>query len=126
MMDLDRFKSVNDTHGHLMGSHVLSEVGRIIRSDIRSADVSARYGGEEFVSYLAEIDAAGALLAAERLRNAIAAHTFALDDVSTRVTISIGVATAPLHGRTIKELVAAADRALYRAKKGGKNRVCAA
>jgi diguanylate cyclase (GGDEF)-like protein len=126
MMDLDRFKAVNDTHGHLMGSHVLSDVGRIIRRDIRSADVSARYGGEEFVSCLAETDMAGAELAAERIRSGIEAHVFTLDEVSIRVTISIGVAAAPQHGRTIEELVAAADRALYRAKETGRNRVCAA
>lgn len=124
MMDLDRFKSVNDGHGHLMGSHVLSEVGTIIRRGVRSEDVSARYGGEEFVTYLAETDVDGGRLAAERIRAAIEAHTFVLDDVSIRVTISIGVATAPEHGRTIKELVAEADQALYRAKETGRNRVC--
>jgi diguanylate cyclase (GGDEF)-like protein len=126
MMDLDRFKSVNDTHGHLMGSHVLAEVGKIIRHHIRSADVSARYGGEEFISYLAETDLPGAVLAAERVRSAIEAHEFVLDEVGIRVTISIGVAAAPLHGRSVKELVGEADRALYRAKASGRNRVCAA
>lgn len=126
MMDLDRFKSVNDGHGHLLGSHVLAEVGRIIRHEIRSADVSARYGGEEFLSYLAETDTHGAGLAAERVRSAIEAHAFVLDDVSIHVTISIGIASAPGHGRSIKELVAEADRALYRAKESGRNRVCTA
>lgn len=126
MMDLDRFKSVNDTHGHLMGSHVLAEVGGIIRHCIRSADVSARYGGEEFVTYLAETDRDGALLAAERIRTAIESHAFVLDDVSIGVTISIGVSTAPVHGTTIKDLVGAADKALYKAKETGRNRVCVA
>lgn len=126
MMDLDRFKSVNDGHGHLLGSHVLAEVGGIIRHEIRSADVSARYGGEEFLSYLAETDTQGAGLAAERVRSAIEAHAFVLDDVSIRVTISIGIASAPGHGKTTKELVAEADRALYRAKETGRNRVCTA
>jgi len=126
MMDLDRFKSVNDGHGHLMGSHVLAEVGRLIRHGSRAADVSARYGGEEFITYLAETDTDGALVAAERIRTAIEAHPFALDGVSIRVTISIGIATAPGHGTSIKELVGAADRALYRAKEEGRNRVCVA
>lgn len=126
MMDLDRFKSVNDGHGHQMGSHVLSEVGRIIQRCVRTADVSARYGGEEFVTYLAETDAPGAALVAERIRHAVGTHPFVLDDVALQVTISLGVATAPGHGRSIKELVAAADRALYRAKETGRNRVCAA
>ena len=124
MMDLDRFKSVNDTHGHLMGSHVLAEVGVIIRGQVRGEDVSARYGGEEFVTYLAETDTAGGELVAERIRRAIESHAFALDDVSIGVTISIGVATAPRDGTSLKELVGAADKALYRAKESGRNRVC--
>jgi diguanylate cyclase (GGDEF)-like protein len=126
MMDLDHFKSVNDTRGHQMGSHVLSEVGALIREAIRSIDVSARYGGEEFTSYLAETPTEGGVLAAERIRRAIEAHTFVLDDVSVRITISIGVATAPEHGTSIKALVAAADRALYEAKETGRNKVCTA
>jgi len=126
MMDLDRFKSVNDGYGHLMGSHVLAEVGRIIRGEIRDDDVSARYGGEEFVSYLSETDTAGAQVAAERIRNTMEAHTFVLDGVSIGVTISIGIATAPTRGATIKDLVGAADQALYRAKEEGRNRVCIA
>jgi diguanylate cyclase (GGDEF)-like protein len=126
MMDLDRFKSVNDTHGHLMGSHVLSEVGGVIRRAVRAEDVAARYGGEEFVSYLSETDVTSANVAAERIRSGIEAHRFVLDDVAISVTISIGIATAPAHGTTIDQLVAAADRALYRAKESGRNRVCTA
>jgi len=126
MMDLDRFKSVNDTHGHLMGSHVLSEVGAVIRNSIREEDVSARYGGEEFVSYLAEADLEGALLAAERVRAAIEAHRFTFEGKTIEVTISIGAAQAPAHGTEMTALVAAADRALYRAKESGRNRICAA
>jgi diguanylate cyclase (GGDEF)-like protein len=126
MMDLDHFKSINDAHGHLMGSHVLSEVGRLIRDSIRIADASGRYGGEEFISYLAEADTDGARLAAERLRVAIEAHPFKHRDVTIAVTISIGVATAPKHGFDLKTLVDIADRALYQAKAGGRNRVCIA
>lgn len=126
MMDLDFFKSVNDGHGHVMGSHVLSEVGSIIRNSIRVSDISARYGGEEFLSYLAETDAKGAVQSAERVRAAIEAHPFVLDDVSVRVTISIGISHASEHGRDLISLVAAADRALYRAKETGRNRVCTA
>ncbi len=124
MMDLDRFKSVNDTRGHQMGSHVLAEVGRLIRQSIRVEDVSARYGGEEFVSYLTEAPAAGAMQAAERIRRAIEEHPFTLDDRTIRVTISIGIAVCPEHGRDLTALVARADRALYRAKETGRNRVC--
>jgi two-component system cell cycle response regulator len=126
MMDLDFFKSVNDGYGHLMGSHVLAEVGRLIRKSIRVSNISGRYGGEEFISYLAETDAAGARMAAERIRTTIESHQFTLDDVSVHVTISIGIAAAPGHGRDIKTLVAAADRALYRAKETGRNLVCIA
>ena len=82
MMDLDFFKSVNDSHGHLMGSHVLAEVGHLILQSIRISDISARYGGEEFVSYLAETNVVGAQLAAERIRTAIEAHLFTLDEVT--------------------------------------------
>jgi len=123
MMDLDRFKSVNDTHGHLMGSHVLAEVGRLIRESIRGNDVAARYGGEEFVAYLSETAPPGALQAAERVRKAIEANAFALDGTTIRVTISIGISSCPEHGRDIQALVGRADRALYRAKQGGRNRV---
>jgi len=126
MMDLDRFKSVNDGHGHLMGSHVLSEVGRLIQQSVRVTDVSARYGGEEFISYLSETDTAGSEMAAERIRSAIEAFAFKLDETSIQVTISVGIAIAPEHGTSLKALVATADRALYRAKETGRNRVCLA
>jgi two-component system cell cycle response regulator len=124
MMDLDRFKSVNDLHGHLMGSHVLAEVGALIRRSIRTADVAARYGGEEFVAYLSETNLVGAAQAAERIRTEIETHPFTLDGTTIPVTISIGIAGAPEHGRDIRALVGRADRALYRAKKSGRNRVC--
>src|SRR3989441_245087 len=124
MMDLDRFKSVNDAHGHLMGSHVLAEVGRLIRESIRSADVSARYGGEEFLAYLSETALPGAMLAAERVRRAIEEHRFTLDGSTLAITISIGIAACPAHGRDINSLVRRADRALYRAKESGRNRSC--
>jgi len=123
MLDLDRFKNVNDTLGHPMGSHVLSEVGQLIRDNVRDIDVSARYGGEEFVSYLAETDKSGAQRVAERIRQAIQGHTFTLDGIATRITISIGIALLPQHGCDLKALVSAADRALYAAKGAGRNLV---
>ena len=124
MMDLDRFKAVNDARGHRMGSHVLTEVGRLIRESIRTADVAARYGGEEFVAYLSETTLIGAAQAAERIRKSIEDQPFTLDGTTIRVTISIGIAACPEHGRDIASLVARADRALYRAKETGRNRVC--
>jgi len=131
MMDLDRFKSVNDGHGHLMGSHVLAEVGRLICQGIRSTDVSARYGGEEFLAYLSDVTAEGGASAAERIREAVAAHSFTRVDESgnsktLRITISLGVSEFPRNGRTLEALVAAADAALYRAKETGRNRICLA
>jgi len=123
MMDLDHFKAVNDRNGHPMGSHVLTEVGAIIRASIRTADVSARYGGEEFLSYLPEAPLAGAHQVAERIRTAIERHPFTLDDTTVRITISIGISLFPEHGRDLKTLVARADSALYHAKESGRNRV---
>ena len=124
MMDLDFFKSINDTHGHLMGSHVLTEVGRLIAHSIRGADVAGRYGGEEFVAYLPEADGAGAMQVSERIRANIEGHAFTLEGRTARATISIGVSLFPAHGRDLRTLVARADRALYRAKEEGRNRVC--
>jgi len=124
MMDLDHFKQVNDTHGHLMGSHVLTEVGGIIANSIRGADIAARYGGEEFVAYLPETDGAGAMQVAERIRANLESAAFTLDGRTATVTISVGIALFPAHGRALRELVARADRALYRAKEEGRNRVC--
>jgi len=124
MMDLDFFKSINDTHGHLMGSHVLSEVGRLIANSIRGADVAGRYGGEEFVAYLPEADGAGAMQVSERIRANIEACDFTLEGKVARGTISIGVSLFPAHGRDLRTLVARADRALYRAKEEGRNRIC--
>jgi diguanylate cyclase (GGDEF)-like protein len=122
MMDLDHFKQVNDTHGHLVGSHCLSEVGALIREATRVTDVNGRYGGEEFVSFLPETDTAAALLVAERIRETLAGRTFQRGETQYQVRISIGVATYPSHGMTVESLVQAADTALYRAKSTGRNR----
>ena len=131
MMDLDRFKSVNDTHGHLMGSFVLAELGRLLTRRFRSTDVAARYGGEEFVAYLAELPLEEALQVAGRIREAVESHRFSRTrttgaEQSLQITISIGVSESPRHGTTREELIAAADQALYRAKAEGRNRVCPA
>ncbi len=131
MMDLDRFKLVNDGYGHLMGSHVLSEVGWLIREGFRSTDVSARYGGEEFLAYMSEVTLEGGRQAAERIRSAVEEHPFTRTDergrsTTVRLTISLGVSEFPRHGSSLESLVAAADEALYRAKELGRNRVCVA
>jgi diguanylate cyclase (GGDEF)-like protein len=122
MMDLDHFKLVNDTHGHLLGSHCLSEVGALIREATRVTDVNGRYGGEEFVSFLPETDTAAALMVAERIRETLAEKSFEYGGTTYQVRISIGVATYPADGATLETLVRAADTALYRAKALGRNR----
>ena len=122
MMDLDHFKQVNDTHGHLVGSHCLSEVGRLIRETTRSVDVNGRYGGEEFISYLPETGFDEAMIVAERIREAIGSRWMRYHDTLYQVRISIGVAYFPAHGRTLEALIHAADLALYRAKSRGRNR----
>jgi two-component system cell cycle response regulator len=131
MMDLDRFKLVNDTHGHLMGSFVLREIGRLLKDNFRATDVAARYGGEEFVAYLAESPVSEGRAVADRIRGAIEKHRFSRKmengvTLNIDVTISIGVAQFPVHGTTANELIAAGDQALYRAKAEGRNRVCVA
>jgi diguanylate cyclase (GGDEF)-like protein len=129
MMDLDRFKNVNDTTGHLAGSFVLGEVGRLLQMGFRAIDVTGRYGGEEFIAYLSETDAAGALNAAERFRLDLKGHDFSFEEptsgliVSIRITISIGIAMWPEHGGDLKTLISRADKALYRAKGSGRDRV---
>src|SRR5207247_9571229 len=112
IMDLDRFKAVNDTHGHLIGSHVLSEVGRLIRESIRTADVAARYGGEEFVAYLSETSLIGAAQAAARSRMAIAGQPLSLDGTHIPLTLTTRIAACPQHGRDIRSLVGRADPAV--------------
>ena len=131
MMDIDRFKQVNDGYGHLMGSHVLTEVAGLIREDLRSTDVAARYGGDEFLAYLSEVSLEGGAQAAHRIRSAVEKHPFTRTDemgrsTTVRLTISLGVSEFPHHGNSLESLVAAADAALYRAKESGRNRVCVA
>src|SRR5258706_6801346 len=132
MMDLDHFKEVNDTYGHLVGSETLEEVGAVIRKALRAGDVGARFGGEEFAAFLLDADYAQGLIAAERVREAIEEHDFsAVRRGSTeasrthKITISGGLASFPNDGRDPIQLVELADSALYRAKRSGRNRVCA-
>jgi diguanylate cyclase (GGDEF)-like protein len=126
MMDLDDFKKLNDTYGHLAGSFVLRGVGALIRGNLRQFDVGSRYGGEEFVAYLPETEAAEAFTAAERLRHILAENVFVHQERSIRLTISMGISHFPQDGRALDRLVQVADERLYRAKREGKNRVIGA
>lgn len=126
LIDLDFFKRVNDTHGHLVGDDVLTEVAELLQRAVRSVDVVARYGGEEFVIVLPETGAVGAASFAERIRELVEAHPFvqSADGAALRITASIGVATFPSPGlQTVEDLLARADQALYRAKAEGRNLV---
>lgn len=124
MMDMDHFKSVNDEHDHLFGSYVLSEVGKIIRQNIRKVDFAARYGGDEFLVAITETSREGALLFANRLREKITEHIFKSGTDAIKLTSSLGVAiTHPDAKIDARELVRKADEYLYEAKKKGRNRV---
>jgi two-component system, cell cycle response regulator len=125
MLDLDDFKRVNDSHGHPAGDKVLREFGMLVSGGARGTDLAARYGGEEFAMILPHTDRTRAERVAERVRAAVADFSFLEPDQPLRVTVSAGVATfAPgLNIASAEQLVAAADRALYAAKKAGKNRV---
>jgi diguanylate cyclase (GGDEF)-like protein len=124
MGDLDHFKNVNDTHGHMAGDAVLQEVARRFRSSVRRYDKIVRYGGEEFLFVLPGCDEAMAAQIAERMRATVEKAPVDTSEGLIRVTISIGVATAAPDGEVDPQaLISAADAALYRAKQGGRNRV---
>ena len=125
MLDVDYFKNFNDQYGHLTGDQILKEIGAIIKASIREIDIAGRYGGEEFCVVLPDTDNAGALWAAERIRSSVEKTSIKAYDTVVKATVSIGVATFPLHGSLRDELLDKADWALYRAKKSGRNRVSA-
>ena len=121
-MDLDHFKSVNDTHGHLVGSKLLVEAARVVKSCTRDQDVVARWGGDEYVVLLRETDSGGALKVAERIRRTVEAHAFlAREGYGLGVTVCIGVASHPEHGMDRRTLLDLADRAMYRGKRTSRN-----
>jgi two-component system, cell cycle response regulator len=124
MVDIDRFKGVNDTHGHAVGDKVLAEVGRLIRVSARKDDYVCRTGGEEFLVICQNTDLKSSVLAAERLRQKIGSARIGAGKVELQTTISIGVAFKEADMPDADSLVAAADRALYAAKQGGRNRTC--
>lgn len=122
MLDVDHFKAVNDTHGHVVGDKILARLGELIATSIRREDLFCRFGGEEFVVIMRDSDSAATLGFAERIRRAVANRAFDVDPTPVPITISAGVATYdPAHHPTVGSLIEAADRALYDAKHGGRN-----
>ncbi len=121
-LDLDYFKNVNDTHGHLVGSKLLIEAARVVKSCTRDQDVAARWGGDEYVVLLRETDSGGALKVAERIRRAVESHHFlAREGYGLSLTTCVGVASYPEHATDKRTLVDQADRAMYRGKRSSRN-----
>ena len=126
-IDLDGFKGVNDTHGHMCGSRALVEAAAVIRGSARETDVVARFGGDEFALVLPDTGCEGAFAVGERIRERVAAHKFlAGDGLDIHLTVSVGVATLPDVAASADELMQAADKAMYRVKDAGKNGIQAA
>lgn len=127
IFDIDFFKKVNDTHGHLVGDIALVEVADTIRNCVRNIDVASRFGGEEFAVIALEAADEGAMIVAERVRQKVSEIKIPVDgDGLLQMTISAGIAIFPRHGKTMHDLMEAADQALYKAKQSGRNRVIVA
>jgi diguanylate cyclase (GGDEF)-like protein len=123
MFDIDNFKKINDTYGHLAGDHVLKQLASVIKSRIRREDILSRYGGEEFAIILPEIDAYNALQFAEKIRRLIEKAVFKFEDTEIPVTISIGVTSITAELQEPHDFIRVADTKLYEAKSQGRNRV---
>jgi diguanylate cyclase (GGDEF)-like protein len=123
MIDIDGLKPVNDAFGHHYGDQLLTGVTNVIRATVRATDTPARYGGDEFVVLLPETDATGAYVVAEKLRHDIAAFSIQVSDRTVRTSVSLGLVSYPDDGTTADSLMAAADAALYEAKRSGRDRI---
>jgi len=122
-LDIDHFKLVNDNHDHLTGSSVLSELGRLLLSNLRSSDIPCRYGGEEFVIILQDTSAVQAVFVAEKIRKLVADHEFVTrEGQPLHITISIGIAEFSSSYTSVTDLLARSDEAMYKAKERGRNR----
>ena len=126
MIDLDHFKSINDTHGHAAGDRVIHRVASMVSTLVRPTDRVGRFGGEEFIVLLHDATPHGAETTADRIRRAVAAESVAVNEESISVTLSVGVATARQTDRDVQDVIERADLALYAAKNSGRNAVAAA
>jgi diguanylate cyclase (GGDEF)-like protein len=125
MLDLDHFKKINDTFGHLAGDYILREVAELLQKSMRKSDTAARYGGEEFAVLLPETPQEGAFILAERLREKLATTEFTYGEQTVFATMSVGIAAySPKVDSSNADLIKKADRALYRAKESGRNQCC--
>jgi len=122
LFDLDRFKTINDSFGHAAGDVAIRGFGQIVKTAVRSSDLACRHGGEEFAVLFPEADAEAARGVAERIRSTLAKKTFQIDGRTFGVTVSAGIADAK-DVSSREELMHRADKALYAAKEGGRNRV---
>jgi diguanylate cyclase (GGDEF)-like protein len=124
LVDIDNFKSINDTYGHSVGDHILEEVSTILAQSARSTDLVTRYGGDEFAIAAPETNASDAFQFAERIRLRVASMRIKVEDHDVEVRVSIGLSSAPDDEyRNAMQMIDAADRALYRAKQNGRDRV---
>ncbi len=123
LLDVDNFKAINDTYGHLAGDFVLKNLAFLIEKNLRTIDIVGRYGGDEFIAILPQIDLKNAYIAGERLRHAVESETFLFNGSVIKLTISLGISTYQ-DRNTTQDLIKIADDNLYKAKKEGRNRTC--
>lgn len=120
-LDIDYFKMVNDGRGHLVGSRLLLELGKILKAQVRSCDYTFRYGGDEFIVLLGNSNAENSKKVAERIRKAVESHTFSVEGHNLNLTVSIGLACFPEHAQTASGLIQIADQAMYYGKRKSRN-----
>jgi diguanylate cyclase (GGDEF)-like protein len=125
-IDVDKFKQVNDQHGHLIGSQMLTHIGRLLKNSFRKIDHLFRYGGDEFIAVLYDTEIEKAQEIAERIRKTVEDRIFKFPQASLKVTLSIGIARFPDHGKSKESVISMADRAMYLSKKQGRNQVIVA
>ena len=123
LLDCDLFKNINDDFGHLIGDDFLINICKVCLKEIRNIDFLARYGGEEFIIILPDCDTAGSIETANRIQNSLAKHYVAIDDKEIFVTLSIGVSMLSERHKNLDQLINDADKAMYQAKKNGRNRI---